>query len=100
MRIVREVGHGTSVQALWERGIPQERADAWPAALLVQGMRAELHRHAPTRQAAGPEGCCSAALCQWPVHEPHRQAPRRLDTYQPGLARAVRSGLRPEAGAG
>src|SRR5215210_4225261 len=100
MRIVREVGHGAALQALWERGARQERADAGPAALLVQGMRAELHRHAPTRQAAGPESGCRAAVCQWSVHEPHRQAPGRLDTYHPGLAGAVRPGLRAEAGAG
>src|SRR5215210_2053119 len=100
MRIVMEVGYGTSVQALWERGAGQEWADARQAALLVQGMRSELHRHAPTRQAAGPEGCCRAALCQRPVNEPHRQAARRLNADHSGLARAVRPGLRAEARAG
>src|SRR5829696_1428077 len=97
MRIVRELGHGTSVQALWGRGARQERADAQQAALLVQGLRLELHRHACPRQAAGPEGGGRAALCQRPVHEPHRQAPGCLDPHDPGLARAVRSRLRPEA---
>src|SRR4051794_40081197 len=61
MRIAREIGCGTWVQALRERTAGQERADAHQAALLVQGMRPE-HRHAPTRQAAGPEGGSRAAL--------------------------------------
>src|SRR5215213_8639705 len=56
MRMVREVCHGTSVQALRERRARQERADARPAALFVQRRRAQLHQHAPTRQAVGPEG--------------------------------------------
>src|SRR5215203_4666838 len=96
-RIMEEVGHGTSVQALRERRARQERADARPAALLVQRLRAQLHQHAPARQAAGPEGGGRAALCERPVHEPHRQAAGRLDPYRPGLARAVRGRLRPEA---
>src|SRR3954468_4996594 len=54
----------------------------------------------PTRQAAGPEGGCRAALCQRLVDEPHRQAPGCLNTHHPGLARAVRPGLRAEARAG
>src|SRR5215210_8574900 len=100
MRIVMEVGYGTSLQALRERGAGQKRVDAGQAALFVQELRPELHRHAPTRQAAGPESGCRAAVCQWSVHEPPRQAPGRLDTYHPGLARAVRGGLRAEARAG
>src|SRR5829696_2778384 len=100
MRIVRELGHGTSVQALWGRGARQERADAQQAALLVQGLRPELHRHAPTRQAAGPEGGSCAALCERTVDGPHRQVARRLDPHHPGLAGAVRGSLRPEARAG
>ena len=36
MRIVREIGHGASVQALRERGAGQERADARQAALLCK----------------------------------------------------------------
>src|SRR5215207_3300675 len=99
-RIVREVGHGASMQALWERAPGQERADARQAALLVQGVRAQLHRHARTRQAAGSEGSCRAAGCQWSVDEPHRQAARGLHAHHPGLARAVRSRLRAEARAG
>src|SRR5215210_1913219 len=100
MRIVMEVGYGTSVQALRERGAGQKRVDAGQAALFVQGLRPELHRHAPTRQTAGPEGGCRAALCQWSVDEPHRQAARCLHTDHPGLARAVRGSLRAEARAG
>src|SRR5215204_6724581 len=100
MRIGREIGRGTSVQALRERTACQERADAHQAALPVQSLRLELHRHTPTGQAAGPEGSGRAALCERPVDEPHRQAARRLHTHHPGLARAVRGRLRPEAGAG
>src|SRR3954466_1874117 len=76
MRIAREIGCGTSVQAVWERTACQEWADAHQAALFVQGLRPELHRHAPTRQTAGPEGGSRAALCQRSLHEPHRQAAR------------------------
>src|SRR5215210_5309500 len=100
MRIVMEVGYGTSLQALRERGAGQKRVDAGQAALFVQELRPELHRHAPTRQAAGPESGCRAALCQRLVHEPQRQVAGRLDTHHPGLARAVRPGLRAEARAG
>src|SRR3954467_10157575 len=67
MRIGREIGRGTSVQALRERRACQERADAGSATLLVQGLRPELHRHASPGQAAGPEGGGRAALCQWSV---------------------------------
>src|SRR4051794_13001136 len=45
MRIGREIGRGTSVQALRERRSRQERADAHQAALPVQSLRPELHRH-------------------------------------------------------
>src|SRR4051795_5084230 len=79
---------------------PCERADAHQAALPVQSLRPELHRHAPTRQAAGPEGSGRAALCQRPLDEPHRQAPGCLNAHHPGLAGAVRRRLRPEARAG
>src|SRR3712207_1708318 len=100
MRMVREAGYGTSVQAVRERRARQERADARSATLLVQRLRLELHQHTRPRQAAGPESGCGAALCQRPVDEPHRQAPRRLNTDHPSLARAVRPSLRPEARAG
>jgi transposase len=46
--MAREIGCGTSMQALRERRARQERADAHQAALLVQGLRPELYRH-PTR---------------------------------------------------
>src|SRR4051794_5436710 len=100
MRIAREIGRGTSMQALRERRACQERADAHQAALPVQSLRPELHRHAPTRQTAGPEGGGRAALCQRPLDESHRQAPGCLDAHYPGLAGAVRRRLRPEARAG
>src|SRR5215210_1455048 len=66
----------------------------------MQRLRPELHRHAPTRQTAGPEGGSRAALCQRPVHEPHRPAARCLAPHHPGLARAVRSRLRAKTRAG
>src|SRR3954447_13270995 len=100
MRIAREIGRGTSVQALRERTACQERADARQAALLVQRLRPELHRHASPGQAAGPEGGCGPALRQRLVHEPHRPAAGRLHAHHPGLAGAVRGRLRPEARAG
>src|SRR3954465_3283224 len=100
MRIAREIGCGTSMQALRERRARQERADAHQAALLVQGLRPELHRHTHPRQAAGPEGGGRAAVCQRSLDEPHRQAAWRLNPHHPGLAGAVRGRLRPEARAG
>src|SRR3954452_18549091 len=78
MRIAREIGCGTSMQALRERRARQGRADARAAALLVQGLRPELHRHTHPRKAAGPESGCRAAVCERSVDEPHRQAPGRL----------------------
>src|SRR3712207_2131828 len=97
MRAVRETGYGASVQALREREAGQERTDARSAALLVQGVRSELHGHARPRQAARPEGCRRAAVCQRSLDEPHRQAAWRLDTDRSGLARAVCGCLRAEA---
>src|SRR3954453_7119944 len=100
MRMVREVGHGTSVQVLRGGGARQKRTDARPAALFVQKLRLKLHRPAPTRQAAGPEGGCRAAVCQRPLDEPHCQVAGRLHAHHPGLAGAVRGRLRAEARAG
>src|SRR3954469_11974069 len=100
MRIGREIGCGTSMQALRERRACQERADAHQAALPVQSLRPELHRHTHPGQTAGPEGGGRAALRQRPVDEPHRPAPGCLDPHHPGLAGAVRGRLRPEARAG
>src|ERR671927_1612147 len=99
-RTMEEVGYGASVQALRQRGAGQEWADARQAALPVQSLRPELHGHARPWQAAGHESGCRAALRQWPLHEPHGQAPGCLDTHGPSLAGAVRGSLRPEARAG
>src|SRR3982750_2127054 len=83
-RIMEVVCRGAALQAVWKRSACEERADAHQAALPVQSLRAELHRHTRPRQAAGPEGCCGAALCQWSVDEPHHQAPGCLDPNHPG----------------
>jgi hypothetical protein len=45
-RIMEEAGHGAPVQALRQRGVRQEWADAQQAALLVQKLRPDLHGHA------------------------------------------------------
>src|SRR5215213_6540020 len=100
MRSARAIGRGTSGQALRERRPCQERADAQQAALPVQSLRPELYRHAPTRQAAGPEGGGRAALRQRPVDEPHRPAAGCLDPHHPGLAGAGRGRLPAKARAG
>src|SRR5512143_1506304 len=92
-----EVGHGAALHTLRERDPRQERADAGHAALPMQGLRAELHRRAHARQAAGDEGRRRLALYQRPVDEPHRQASGRVHPDCPGLARAVRRGLCPKA---
>src|SRR4051812_44102602 len=99
MRLL-ESGDGTAVQGVWRRGAHQERLHAWQAALSLQGVRAELHRHTAARPAAGAQGHRGAALCQRPVDEPNRQAPGRLHPDRPGLDRAVRQGPCPEARAG
>src|SRR5829696_8926487 len=85
MRIGREIGRGTSVQALRERTACQERADAHQAALPVQRLRPELHGHTRPGQAAGPEGGGRAALCERSVDEPHRQAARLLGVSTPTI---------------
>ena len=46
--MVSEVGPGAALQGGGEGRARQEWADARSAALLVQGLRPELHRHAPT----------------------------------------------------
>src|SRR4051812_13751851 len=83
-----------------ERGARQERVHARQAALLVQGLRAELHRHAAARHAAAGQGRGGAALPERPVDEPHRQAARGLDAQRAGLDRALRGSVRAEARAG
>ena len=94
------VSDGAAVQGVRERGARQERPDARQAALPLQGVRAQLHRHAAARHAAGGQGRRGAALRERAVDEPHRQAARRLDAHGPGLARAVRRGSRQETRAG
>src|ERR687884_243781 len=87
---------GAAVQALRQRGARQERPDAGQAALPLQGVRAQLHRHPAARDAAPDQGHRRPALPQRPVDEPHRQAARGLDPQRDDLDRAVRRSLRPE----
>src|SRR3569833_1340890 len=79
-----------------ERGARQERVHARQAALPLQGLRAELHRHAAARHAAPGEGRGGAAVPERAVDEPHRQAARRVGAERAGLDRALRGSLRPE----
>src|SRR3954452_23215405 len=83
-----------------KRGARQERPDAGQAALPLQGLRAELHRHPAARHAAAGQGHGRPAVPERAVDEPHRQAARRLDPKRGGLDRAVRQSLRAEARAG
>src|SRR3954471_2517691 len=83
-----------------ERGARQERVHARQAALPLQGLRAELHRHAAARPAAAGQGHGHPAPPEWPVDEPHRQAAGCLDPQRDDLDRAVRRSLRPETRAG
>src|SRR3954470_2033154 len=80
-----------------ERGARQERVHARQAALPVQGLRAELHRHAAPWHAAAGQGRGGAAVPERAVDEPHRQAARRVDALGAGLDRALRRSVRPEA---
>src|SRR5436305_11594016 len=50
------VGDGVAVQAVRQRGARQERLHEGPAALPLQGLRAELHRHPAARPAAAGQG--------------------------------------------
>src|SRR3954452_25396249 len=79
-----------------ERGARQERVHARQAALPLQGVRAELHRHAAARHAAADQGRGGAAVPERAVDEPHRQAARRVDAERAGLDRTLRRSLRPE----
>src|SRR3954453_21059980 len=83
-----------------ERGARQERIHARQAALPLQGLRAELHRHAATRDAPSGEGHRCPAVPERPVDEPHSQAARGVDAERAGLDRALRRSLRPETRAG
>src|SRR3954454_9977137 len=82
------------------RGARQERVHARQAALPLQGVRAELHRHPAARHAAAGQGRGGASLPERAVDEPLRQAPGRVDAQRAGLDRALRRSLRPEARAG
>src|SRR3954471_24951173 len=88
---------GAAVQGVRERGARQERVRARQAALPLQGLRAELHRHAAARHAAAGQGGGGAAVPERAVDEPHRQAARRVDARRPGPDRALRRSVRPEA---
>src|SRR3954453_10161275 len=91
---------GVAVQGVRERGARQERLHARQAALPLQSVRAELHRHAAPWHAAAGQGRGVAAVPERAVDEPHRQAARRIDALGAGLDRALRRSLRPEARAG
>src|SRR4051794_28284474 len=88
---------GAAVEGVRERGARQERVHARQAALPLQGLRAELHRHAAARHAAAGQGGGGAAVPERAADEPHRQAARRVDAQRPGLDRALRRSVRPEA---
>lgn len=87
---------GAAVQALRQRGARQERLHEGFAALSLQGVRAQLHRHAATRHAAADQGHGGAPLPERAVDEPHGQAAGGLDPERDDLDRAVRRSLRPE----
>src|SRR3954451_24449653 len=70
------------------------------AALPLQGLRAELHRHPAARDAAAGQGHGGAALPERALDEPHRQAAGRLHPQRDDLDRAVRQSLRTKARAG
>src|SRR3954447_9523562 len=77
-----------------EQGARQERVHARQAALPLQGLRAELPRHAAARHAAAGQGHGRAPLPERAVDEPHRQAARRVDALGAGLDRAFHRSLR------
>src|SRR5690242_2747498 len=90
------VGDGVAVQAVRQRGARQERLHEGPAALPLQGLRAQLHRHPAAWHAAAGQGHGGAALPERAVDEPHRQAAGRVHPQRHGLDRAVRRSLRPQ----
>src|SRR4051812_49066216 len=91
---------GSAVQAMRQRGARQERPDAGQAALPLQGVRAELHRHPAPGDAAPDQGHGGAPRPERAVDEPHRQAAGRLHPERDDLDRAVRQSLRAQARAG
>jgi insertion element IS1 protein InsB len=94
------VGDGVTVQAVRQRGARQERLHEGPAALPLQGLRSQLHRHPAARDAAPDQGHGRAPLPERAVDEPHRQAPGRVHAQRDDLDRAVRQSLRANARAG
>src|SRR4051812_48238844 len=94
------IGDGVAVQAVRQRGARQERLHEGPAALSVQGLRAELHRHPAARHAAPDQGHGGAALPERPLDETHRQAAGRVHPPRDDLDRAVRRSVRAKARAG
>src|SRR3954469_14780757 len=88
---------GVAVQGVRERGARQERLHARQAALPLQGMRAELHRHAAARDAAAGQGHRRPAVPERAVDESHRQAAGRVHAQRDDLDRAVRRSVRAEA---
>ncbi len=71
----------------------------------MQGLRAELHRHAAARPAPGAEGHRRAALRQRPVDEPQRPSwsasrPRPCRRLDRAARRGLRAKARAAAGAG
>src|SRR3954469_1229661 len=89
-----ERGNAAAVQAVRQRGARQERLHEGQAALPLQGLRAELHRHPAARHAAPDQGHGRPALPERAVDEPHGQAAGRLDPERDDLDRAVRQSLR------
>src|SRR4051795_3380480 len=65
------VGDGVAVQAVRQRGARQERLHEGPAALPLQGLRAQLHRHPAARHAAAGQGHGGGGLPAGPPHGPH-----------------------------
>src|SRR3954447_17697131 len=94
------IGDGVAVQAVRQRGARQERLHERSAALSLQGLRAELHRHPAARHAAPDQGHGGAPLPERAVDEPHRQAAGRVHSQRDDLDRAVRQSLRAKARAG
>src|SRR3954452_13213099 len=93
------VGDGVAVQAVRQRGARQEPFHEGPPAVPLQGLRAQLHRHAAARHAAAGQGHRRAPVPERAVDEPHRHAARGLDPERDDLDRAVRRSVRAEAGA-
>src|SRR3954454_17300823 len=81
-----EVGDRVAVQTLRQRGAGPERLHEGFAALPLQGLRAQLHRHATSRDAFADQAHRCAALCVGSVDEPHGQSTWGLNTECDELA--------------